>query len=148
MNDNMKFLTIVAVLGLAAPAFPQYTAMYDTFYDGNLNPLSSVTCSTGEYGLITYGYNLFGNIPTYPLIGGAPQIQSWDSPYCGTCWELTYTDPHGDSTSINFTAINTSNQESFIIAFAGMDLLTNGNAETLDGVSITATQMPASICGI
>ena len=145
----MQLLTISALLGLATLAFSQYTVIYDEFYDGNLNSLNSVACSTGDYGLITYGYNTFGQIPTYPMIGGAPQIQGWNSPNCGTCWNLTYTDPHGGSSSVTFTAINLSGDPGrYTISFAGMDELTNGNALTLDGASISATQLPESACAI
>ena len=143
----MQLLAISTLLVFATPAFSQYTVFYDEFYDGNLNSLSNVACSTGNYGLITYGYNTFGQIPTYPMIGGAPQIQGWNSPNCGTCWNLTYTDPHGGSSSVTFTAINLSGVPGrYTISFAGMDELTNGNALTLDGAPISATQLPESAC--
>ncbi|KAN0073794.1 Cerato-platanin [Tylopilus felleus] len=142
----MKLFIVAAAL--VTPVFPQYTVWYDTFYDGTTTSLSSVACSTGEYGLIPYGYNTFGDLPSYPFIGGAPQIESWDSLNCGTCWELTYTDRYGDSTSANFTAINSSDPGCFTLSFAGTDILTNGNGERLDGASITAVQVPATWCGM
>lgn len=146
----MKLFAVAAVLGFATPVFLQktYTLWYDIIYDGTTTSLSNTACSTGEYGLITYGYNNMGEIPTYPNLGGAPQIQSWNSPYCGSCWNLTYTDPHGVSSSATFTAVDTGNQGGFTIAFAAMDVITNGNALTLDGISVTATQLPASACGM
>lgn len=148
----MKFFATVSVLALTTPVFlaraQTYTVRYDTFYDNNLASLNTVACSTGQYGLITYGYNTFGNLPSYPYIGGAPQVQGWNSPNCGTCWKLTYTDPHGGSSSVTFTAINTGDQGGYIMSFAGYDDLTNGNALTLDGVSVTADPLPESACGI
>ena len=149
MFYSTKLLAFAAVLGLVTPAFPQYTLSYDIIYDQKEGSLTSVACSTGENGLMAYGYNTFDELPTYPFIGGAPQIQSWNSPACGTCWELTYIDKFGVSGSLTFTAINTgSPQGGFTISSEGMNAITQGNAATLDGASITAVQEPAASCGL
>ncbi|KAG6375802.1 Cerato-platanin-domain-containing protein [Boletus reticuloceps] len=98
---------------------------------------------------ITQGYNTFGDLPSYPFIGGAPLVEGWDSPYCGTCWDLTYIDPQGSSWSVIFTAINSGDQGGFSISFAGMDTLTNGNAIRLDGmISVLATQISEAMCAV
>ncbi|KAF8437590.1 Cerato-platanin [Boletus edulis BED1] len=143
----MKLLGIAAALSLVTPTVPLYTVLYDTFYDGTQISLSSVACSTGQYGLITQGYNIFGDLPSYPFIGGAPLVEGWNSPYCGTCWNITYTNPQGSTFFVIFTAINTGNQGGFTISFAGMDTLTNGNALRLDGmISASATQISERTC--
>ena len=146
----MRLFTVAAALCFATPAFLQetYDLWYDTIYDQRDTSLSSVTCSTGRYGLLTRGYQTFGDLPTSPFIGGAPQIQSWNSPNCGTCWELTYIDPNGVPWSLSFTAINRAAQGTFTIFIEAMNRLTSGNAQALDGVSITATQLAASACGL
>ena len=150
---TMKLFAVAAVLGLVTPAFSQtetYTVSHDGFYDQMENSLHDVACANGEHGLLTHGYTTFGSLPTFPYIGGAPQIQPWDSRYCGTCWELTYTDRHGVSASLNFTAINTGGHDPrhFIISFEGMDFLTNGHARRLDGVPIAGALLPRSSCGL
>lgn len=159
----MKLITVGVILGVVSPAFPAetnttshvtppapadtYAISYDTMYDQRKTSLSTVTCSTGQYGLLTLGYNTFGDLPHFPFIGGAPQIDSWDSPYCGTCWELTYTDSLGISFSLSLAAINAA-QGGFDISLEGLNGLTSGNALTLDGVSITAVQVSATDCGL
>lgn len=149
----MRLFVIAAVLGLATSAFSYtvtYTVSYDTIYDHGQNSLNNVACSNGEYGLITAGYTTFDSLPTFPYIGGAPQILSWNSRYCGTCWELTYTNADGVSTSLNITAVDTGDHslEGFNISLEGMDLLTNGRARSLGRVPIAAARMPKSACGL
>ncbi|KAF8129189.1 Cerato-platanin-domain-containing protein [Boletus edulis] len=158
----MKFFILAAVLGLATPAFFQsssltdrgrdtYPLWYDTFYDNSQTSLNTVACSTGGYGLIGFGYNTFGELPTYPAIGGIPMIDGWNSPNCGTCWLLTYTDANGNALSTPFTAINVGQQnpDGFTISQATMNFLT-GNAEALNGATISVIQMAESAvnCGM
>lgn len=147
------FATVAAVLALVAPVFSYtrtYTVSYDTIYDHGRSSLSNVACSNGEHGLLTAGYTTFDSLPTFPYIGGAPQILSWNSPYCGTCWKLTYTDAQGFSTSLNITAIDTGDQshEGFNISLEGMNVLTNGHAESLGRATVTVARIPKSACGL
>lgn len=147
----MKLSAVAAVLGLATPVFSQtYTLLYDTLYDGTQTQfLHNVACSTGPNGLITYGYNTMGEIPTYPNLGGAPQVEGYNSIYCGSCWDLTYTDSRGESSSVTYTAVNSGNgADGYSMSFAGMDSFTNGNAEVFGIVSITASELPRSACGM
>lgn len=77
----MKFASIVAVL--AAPlAICATRVTYDTVYDQAADSLNNVACSNGPNGLITKGYKTFGDIPTFPYIGGS-SVASWNSPNCG-----------------------------------------------------------------
>ncbi|KAH0830146.1 Cerato-platanin [Lanmaoa asiatica] len=149
----MRHFAIAAVLSLAAPAFPYtatYTVSYDIVYDHGQNSLSDVACSNGEYGLITAGYTTFDSLPTFPYIGGVPQILSWNSFYCGTCWELTYTNAQGVFRSLNITAVDTGDDtlEGFNISLEGMDFLTNSQAVSLGRAPITAARVPKSACGL
>lgn len=143
----------VAVLGLVSPVLPwttKYTVSYDPVYDHGENSLNEVACSNGEYGLITSGYTTFNSLPTFPYIGGAPQIASWNSPYCGTCWQLTYTDAQGYSQSLNITAVDTGDGslEGFNISQEGMDYLTDNQAVSLGRAPVTAVKIPLSACGL
>jgi len=144
---------LVAVLALLCPVLPytiEYTVSYDTVYDHGQNSLNMVACSNGEYGLITSGYTTFDSLYTFPYIGGAPQIASWNSRYCGSCWELTYTDAQGHSQSLNITAVDTGDEtlEGFNISQEGMDYLTDGQAVSLGRARITAVRIPKSACGL
>ncbi|KAI9573948.1 snodprot1 [Boletus coccyginus] len=148
----MKLFAVAAVLGLATPVFSYteaYIASYNTFYDHGQDSLGDTSCAHGEHGLLTHGYTTFGDLPTFPYIGGSPMILSSNSPYCGTCWELTYTDSFGDSTSLNFTAIDAGHDsETFTISLEAMDFLTHGDGRILDTIPITVARKPKGACGL
>jgi hypothetical protein len=63
------------------------TATYDTNYDTASKSLNTVACSNGANGLVDK-FPTFGDIPTFPYIGGVPGV-TWNSPKCGGCWRLT-----------------------------------------------------------
>ncbi|KAG9318079.1 Cerato-platanin [Chiua virens] len=113
-----------------------------------VNSLNIVACSNGEYGLITTGYTTFDSLPNFPYIGGAPQVRSWNSPYCGSCWQLTYTDAHGISTSLNITAVDSGDQshEGYNLSEEAMNYLTHGQARNLGRVPVAAVRVPDSGC--
>lgn len=50
-------------------------------------PVSSVACSDGANGLITK-YGFYDLTSLYPYVGAA-SFATWNSPECGTCWQLT-----------------------------------------------------------
>ena len=85
----MKFITAIALLATSAAALnvPRwdtdgtYQLRYDSTYGNPSQSLSVVSCSNGDNGMITKGYNTVGDVPTYV---GAAQGVSWDSPNCGT----------------------------------------------------------------
>lgn len=149
----MKPFAVAAVLGFVTLAFSYtttYVVSYDTIYDHGHSSLENVACSTGEYGLLTEGYTTFDSLPTFPYIGSSPQIMSWNSPYCGTCWRVTYTDSQGVSTSLNITVIDTGDHDhdGFRISLEGMNHLTQGHAKNLGKAPITAARIPKSSCGL
>ncbi|KAG1736893.1 cerato-platanin-related secreted protein [Suillus paluster] len=142
----MKFLTASTAIALATCAVATtFTASYDTTYDAGSTSLNTVACSDGPNGLETRGYTTFGSIPSFPYIGGAPQITGWNSPYCGSCWEITY-----GTTTIHMTAIDVGDaaREGFNLSEEAMNALTGGQAASLGRVSVTATQVAASVCGL
>jgi hypothetical protein len=118
---------------------------YDQNYDVGTSSLNTVACSDGVNGLVTK-YPTFGSLPTFPLIGGAPTIDGWNSPACGTCYQL-----HFESGKINETitvlAIDAA-PNGFNIGLTAMNRLTNNQAESLGRVTATYVEVDQSVCGI
>ena len=136
------FTTLFATLFvLAAPALA-VKVTYDNTYDNAKGSLATVSCSNGENGLLTKGFNTFGDLPTFPNIGGAQAVAGWNSPNCGTCWQLTY-----KGRSINVLAVDHAG-EGFNIAQKALDKLTNGQAVDLGFVQADAKQVPKYHCGL
>ena len=135
---------IVSLLLLAGlPMALSFTASvtFDQTFDNPDGSLDTVACSNGPNGLETKGFTTFGSLPGFPFIGGGPNVTGFNSIECGTCWGLT------DSTTgvtINVLAIDVSS--SFNIALAAMNTLTDGDAEILGRVTVTATSLPVSAC--
>ncbi|KAI0648422.1 Cerato-platanin [Trametes meyenii] len=139
----MKLATLaVALLAIPAALCDVVSVSFDQVYDNAAGSLTTVACSDGQNGLITKGFTTFGSLPTFPNIGGAPAVTGFNSPACGTCWQLTH-----NGTSINVLAIDTG-AKGFNIALAAMNKLTNNNAVQVGRINITATQVDASACGL
>ena len=140
----MKFVSLaVAVLAFALPTFAQTeTLSYDQTYDDASLSLSVVACSNGVNGLMSKGYTTLGSLPTFPNLGGVYTVTSWDSPACGTCYEVTY-----GSTTIAVLAVDVA-LEGFNLSEEAMNTLTGGLAVELGRVNVTATEVDASVCGL
>lgn len=138
------FAPLVLLPILAHAVFVTY-ATYDSTFDNPNGSLDTVACSDGVYGLESRGYTTFGSIPNFPYIGGASAIAGYDSPNCGTCYQLTYKNAAGNKTSIFIIAIDASPQ--FNIAKGALDTLTHGQAAHLGKVNVTAVQVSANSCG-
>ena len=138
----MKFASLAtAVLAFALPAFAQTveSLSYDTTYDDASLPLTSVACSNG---LMSKGYTTLGSLPTFPYVGGVYTVTGWDSAACGTCYEVTYGD-----TTLAVLAVDVA-LDGFNLSEEAMNTLTGGLAVELGRVSVTATEVDASVCGI
>lgn len=159
----MKFVTatscaILASLQLAsavpAPLTPESEAAsaisvsvsYNPKYDVTQSSLNTVACSDGVNGLISKGYTTFGSLPEFPLIGGAPTVEGWNSLNCGKCYQLHYTDANLDKT-INVLAIDAASA-GFSIGLEAMNRLTNGQAVNLGRVNATYTRVADKVCGL
>ncbi|EIW85585.1 allergen Asp f 15 precursor [Coniophora puteana RWD-64-598 SS2] len=140
------FTSLIALAALALPAFAQsyVSVSYDTTYDNSAQSMDTVACSDGVYGLASK-WPTFGSVSNFPYIGGAPAITGWDSPSCGTCWELTYSAGNIDET-IYVTAIDVG-EDGFNLSEEAMNALTDGNAVAFGRVSATVTQVATSNCG-
>ena len=146
----MKFLTAFTAAALTTCAVATtYTLSYDPVYDQGSTSLNAVACSDGSNGMLSHGYTTFGSIPTFPYIGGAPQITGWNSAYCGTCWVITYTTSSG-SISKFITAIDVGDEarNGFNLSLEAMNALTGGQAVALGRVNVTANQVDPRACGL
>jgi len=80
---DMKFISIIALL--TAPFAVSATRIsWDSVYDNATQSLAVVACSDGPNGMLTKGYRLFGDLPTFPNIGGSSAVAGWNSPNCGS----------------------------------------------------------------
>ncbi|TFK88849.1 Cerato-platanin-domain-containing protein [Polyporus arcularius HHB13444] len=149
----MQFLTLlVATLSLVAAAISlptevderaaKPTVTYDTVYDGKKHSLDIVACSNGEHGLEHLGYKTFGSLPNFPYIGGAQAVKGWNSPKCGSCWQLTY-----KNRTVNILAVDHA-QTGFNIDLEAMNKLTNNHAKELGNVKVQAKEVARSACGL
>lgn len=129
-----------------AAASQTISVSYDERYDQGTSSLTTVSCSDGTNGLITQGYSNFESLPNFPLIGGAPTVEGWNSPNCGKCYQLHYQNGKVDKT-INVLAVDSA-VGSFNLGLQALDQLTGGNAQQLGRVDATYTEVEASQCGI
>ncbi|KAF8329040.1 Cerato-platanin [Amanita rubescens] len=146
----MKFTVNLASLlaFVTVPVLGQTTAAYDAAFDNGAASLNTVACSRGPNGLESRGFTTFSSVPTFPNIGGAYNVEGFNSPACGTCWQLTYTGPAGVSKSINITAVDRAPANSFTLSLEALNTLTNNQGVALGRVPITAVRLPASACGL
>ncbi|KAF8162815.1 Cerato-platanin-domain-containing protein [Crassisporium funariophilum] len=154
-KQNLRYLsnTIMKLSGLLAPFALFVTSArglsvsYDTAYDNASQSLNTVACSNGPNGLITRGYTTFGSLPKFPYIGGVPSIAGWNSPSCGSCWKLTYTNAQGVLKTVNILGIDVATPN-YNIGLTAMNELTNGEAISLGRVDITAVKVAPYVCGL
>ncbi|KAM5439814.1 hypothetical protein MferCBS31731_004224 [Microsporum ferrugineum] len=143
----MKF-TIPATLGLmvslssAAAITSTVTLSYDPKYDNAGLSLTQVACSDGINGLITKGFTTAGSLPNFPNIGGSFAVEGYNSANCGKCFKVTW--PVLNK-SIFVTSIDRAT--GFNIAKAGMDALTNNQAEHLGRIDVTFEEASPASCG-
>jgi len=145
----MKFSTAIATVLAICSAATADTLSYNPTYNVSSTSLSVVACA----GVLqSHGYTTFGSLPTFPNIGGVLQITGWDSAFCGTCWNIIYTDPSNPwlTTSVIATAIDVGDpvQEGYNLSQETMDALTCGKAVQLGRITVTATQLSRSACGL
>jgi hypothetical protein len=141
----MRFTALMSCLLACSAVALADSLSFDKAYDNKSGLLSSTACSDGSNGL-SNSYETFGDLPKFPYIGGAKAISSWNSPNCGTCWKLTYTNK-GKSKSINVLAIDVAD-DGFNISLEAMNVLTNNTATKLGRIDVTSKQVDASKCGI
>lgn len=115
---------------------------WDDTYDNADQSLDVVACSDGSNGLETKGYTTLGSLPSFPFIGAAEAVTTWNDKDCGNCYQLTYNDK-----SVYMLAIDVAG-DGYNLSFEGMDELTGGHAEEYGLVDVTAKKVAASNCGL
>ncbi|KAJ7637704.1 Sm1 protein, partial [Mycena polygramma] len=124
------------------------TVAYDQTYDSASTSLNVVACSDGVNGLESRGFTTLGSLPKFPFIGAVGAVEGWNSVNCGTCWQLTYTNATGIKKTIDVLAVDHAAPGTFNVALAAMNVLTNNHAVALGRVSVTSSQVAASVCGL
>ncbi|KAI6097811.1 Cerato-platanin [Pisolithus sp. B1] len=140
----MLYPYLIFAFSLSVPVLAQMTTSlaYDAIYgDANL-PLSRLACSDGSNGLESKGYTTLGSFSNFPYLGGAPTVADWNDPSCGKCYAVTY----GKNT-IKVIALDVS-KDGFTVSPQAMDTLTDGQANALGRVEVTAAEVPASECSL
>ncbi|KAJ7274454.1 eliciting plant response-like protein [Mycena haematopus] len=140
----MKFFGLSSFAFFAVAALAD-TVAYDETYDDASTSLDVVACSDGPNGLETKGFTTFGSLPKFPFIGAAGAVAGWNSPQCGTCWQLTYA-PTG--VTINVLAVDHAGAGTFNVALEAMNVLTKNEAVELGRVTVTSKQVASSVCGL
>ncbi|PIL33017.1 hypothetical protein GSI_04466 [Ganoderma sinense ZZ0214-1] len=116
---------------------------FDQTYDNPNNSMDLVACSDGINGLITRnGWTTFGQASGFPNIGGSFAVAGFDSPNCGTCWQLSFA---ATNKTLNVLAIDVA-PLGFNIALEAMNVLTNNASVDLGRVEMTAVQVDATGC--
>ncbi|KAI6115456.1 Cerato-platanin [Pisolithus croceorrhizus] len=140
----MLYPYLIFAFSLSVPVLAQMTTSlaYDAIYgDANL-PLSRLACSDGSNGLESKGYTTLSSFSNFPYLGGAPTVADWNDPSCGKCYAVTY----GKNT-IKVIALDVS-KDGFTVSPQVMDTLTDGQANALGRVEVTAAEVPASECSL
>ncbi|KAL4918249.1 Cerato-platanin-domain-containing protein [Aspergillus aurantiobrunneus] len=117
------------------------TLSYDPLYSVAGSSTNTVACS----GVLAQTYPTFGSLPGFPLIGGAPTIADGSSPSCGACYQVSWTDQTGATSSINVIGIDVATQ-GFNVATEAMDQLTGGRAIEFGRVDVTWTEVAREVC--
>lgn len=143
----MKLSVLLASFLLMSPSALAVTLSYDAEYDNASRSLAQVACSDGVNGLMTAGFSTLGNLPKFPFVGGTDNVAGWNSPQCGTCWKLTYTDGKGVTRSINVLAVDHASA-GWNVATKAMNALTGGQAIPLGRINVSQVKVAKSQCGL
>lgn len=133
-------LFFLSALATATPT-NSFKVTFDPFYDNPAGSLLNTACSNGANGLVTKSFNTFGQLPHFPFIGGAPAVEGFNSPECGSCWLLSY-----EGRSIAVAAVDTA--FTFNINSLAFNVLTGGRGQELGVVEgVEARELERSACG-
>jgi hypothetical protein len=146
----MKFSTaaIPFALSLLCSLVRATIVSYDEAYDVASASLTTVACSDGPNGMLTRNFTTFGSLPKFPYIGGFVGVAGWNSPNCGSCHQLTFTNvTSGAKKSINILVID-STDVGYNVALAAMNELTGGRAKALGRLNVTDISVNRSVCGL
>ena len=148
-NFSTTFALAALLLSHVAHALPfaEHTtrgttvrATFDASYDNPSGSLNNVACSNGGNGLAAL-FPTFGNVPTFPFIGGVPGVV-FNSPNCGGCWKLT----NKTGASLIMTAVDSAGS-SFNLATEAFKIL-NGGQIGQGVMELDAKEIDRSACGL
>ncbi|KAL0569726.1 hypothetical protein V5O48_012241 [Marasmius crinis-equi] len=140
----MKFFAASASILSLLTTVSAIQLQYDPAYDDPSGSLGSTACSDGPNGLQTRGFTTFSSLPNFPFIGAVDAITGWNSPECGSCWQVTYS---GTGNTINILGMDVAGN-GFNVAQAAMDRLTNGQAVALGNIQVDVVKVASSVCGL
>ncbi|KAG9315824.1 Cerato-platanin [Chiua virens] len=139
----MKFISTLAVLSAAVlPSLAQSGSVKVTYvglYDDPNWSLDSTACSNGANGLDTK-WAVLGDIPNFPAVAGIPGL-TWNSPLCGTCWELSYDDGANMMHNITVTAVDAA-YSTFNVAEDAFTSWAGTSGVAAGSIEATAVQVP------
>ena len=92
---HLSLVIVLALLVLGSQAGKAYCT-YHLYYAAE--PLTTVACSDGSHGLISWGYTNLQ--PMFPYVAAWDQLK-WNDAKCGTCIALTF-----NGKTIHFTALD------------------------------------------
>ncbi|KAI0662844.1 immunomodulatory protein [Cubamyces menziesii] len=139
MHSKSFFLPVIALI---LPVALAVRVTYDKFYDNASQDLEALACANGQHGLEPLGYKTLGSLPSFPNVGGAAAVSGFNSPSCGSCWQLTF-----NGTSINVLAVDHAT-EGFNISFAALNALTKGQGLSLDEIDAEVQEVQRAECGL
>lgn len=140
----MKLISFIIPLTALFASASSTVVKYDPVFDNLNTPMTVVACSGGENGMIAKGFNTFGDLPTFPNIGGAFAIEGYNSPSCGSCWNLT--DSKTNTTAFIIAIDHAA--EGFVIAEEALTAL-GGPLAVDDGEIYTSAKLvEGSHCGL
>ncbi|KAF8998236.1 hypothetical protein BDQ17DRAFT_1428532 [Cyathus striatus] len=125
-----KLSSTILASGVISTLAPKRTVTHEyneTFENSSDSQVSSTACAS----ILETMFPTFGNIETFPLIGGSYYIDTYGVSYCGHCWHLT-----SGSTAATFTTVLTGYRS----------LLGLNNPDILEYVIVGATEIDRSYC--
>ncbi|KAG5916067.1 hypothetical protein E4U61_003997 [Claviceps capensis] len=135
---QISSILTAAIMAVSASAI---RVSWDTGYDQANRSLREVACSDGSHGLLPR-FPTQGSLPHFPNIGGSDSITGWNSPSCGTCWQLEYRGNKVKILAIDHVGVG------FNIGQRAMDALTNGRSVEFGVVDAVVTPLAAGECGL
>jgi hypothetical protein len=112
-----------------------YPATWSSKYDNPNGVTKSLACSS-----LAAKDPHYHNIPGYPNIGAAYNIQGHNSPNCGKCWKLTNPKTHK---YIYFTAVDTA-KSGFVLSKHAYAALGFGSSTSSH---VDASEVKPHLCG-
>ncbi|KAI0396817.1 EC5 protein [Xylariaceae sp. FL0594] len=149
----MQLLNIFGFLlsmAAAAAASSATIARYDKRYADRNTHLFTVECYDGSNGLATrYGWTTLGNVRSFPDVAAASFVV-WDSPQCGTCWRVSYTNAGtGQTRNAYVTMVDFADGEGFVLSTTTFDRITGGLASKgVGSVKVQVEQVRRETCGL